>query len=335
MGSCLTRRTFLAAASGMLAVGSALPARKGRAAAGDRVRIATGLRAGFQSLGWIGAEAGIFNRLGLDVTFPKLEVGGPEAEAGLARGDWDVAETGTSPIIQGVLAGRDAVILLVPTASTARPSFLLARPGINEPRQLEGARIGVLTDTGQTTIGVRRALRLWGVTARLVPLGTFGKIYAALGAREIDAGALPFDYRFLGPREFGLTVLEAPGSGFQPAIVGATRKLIADNRPLVVRLVQGYVETIHFFKTRRAEAVPLLQRFLMFKDRKAVEDAYDYYAPLFQRLPRPATAGIQKLLDELAPNDPRARALSPEAVLDASFLDDLERSGFVTKLYGD
>ena len=335
METGLTRRGFLTTATGILAAGRYVGPRHA-AAATDRVRIVTGLRAGSQSLGWIGAEAGIFNRLGLDVTFPKLEVGGPDAEAGLARGDWDVAETGTSPIIQGVLAGRDSVILLVPTSPTSRGAFLLlARPGIAEPRQLEGARIGVLTETGQTTIGVQRALRLWGATARLIPLGTFGRIYAALGAHEIDAGALPFDYRFLGPREFGLNVLEAPGSGFQPAIVGATRKLIATNRPLVVRLVQGYVETIHFFKTRRAEVVPLLQRFLMFKDRKAVDDAYDYYAPLFQRSPRPTVAGIQTLLDELATSDPRARTLAPEAVLDASFLDDLERGGFVKRLYGD
>jgi hypothetical protein len=67
------------------------------------VRIATGLRATSQSLGWIGTEAGIFKRLGLDVKFPAMETAGPEAAAGLVRRDWDFAEVGGAPIIQGVL----------------------------------------------------------------------------------------------------------------------------------------------------------------------------------------------------------------------------------------
>lgn len=87
------------------------------------------------------------------------------------------------------------------------------------------------------------------------------------------------DYRFLGPREFGLNVIETPSSGFSSAAVGCTRQLIAAKRSLVARLVQGYVETIHFFKIRRAEVIPLLQRFLMFKHLRAVEEAYDFYAP--------------------------------------------------------
>jgi len=172
------------------------------------------------------------------------------------------------------------------------------------------------------------------VTATLVPLGTFGRIYKTLGAGGIDAGTLPFDYRFLGPREFGLTVIETPSPGFSSAAVGCTRRLIAAHRALVARLVQGYVETIHFFKTRRAEGIPMLQRFLRFKDRGAVEAAYDFYAPRFQPLPRPLAAGIQKLLEELARHHASAAALSFAAVTDGSFLDDLEQRGLFRRLYG-
>jgi ABC-type nitrate/sulfonate/bicarbonate transport system substrate-binding protein len=331
----MNRRRFLAATAGALTTGSwrgSVIAAEPHA--NDRVRIVTGLRATVQSLGWIGTEIGIFKRLGLDVEFPKLEIGGPDAAAGLVRGDWDFAETGSSPLIQGVLDGRDTVILLTPTipSPTGFP-VLLARPGIDGPAQLDGKRIGVLTETGQTTIGVRVALRKWGVTATLVPLRTFGNIYAAVGAGEVDAGALPLDYRFLGPREFKLNVIETPSTGFSSAAVGSTRQLITSNRSRVARLVQGYVETIHFFKTRRAEVVPLLQRFLMFNDRGAVEEAYDFYAPLFNPLPHPPAEAIQKLLAELAREQPSAAKLSVNDVVDSSFLDELERNGLMRRLY--
>ena len=330
----MNRRRFLAATAGALALSSSRRLLFAAATpTDDRVRIVTGLRATVQSLGWIGTEAGIFKRLGLDVAFPKLETGGPEAAAGLVRGDWEFAETGSAPLVQGVLAGRDTVILLTPTAPSSA-SLILARSEITEPTQLDGKRIGVLTETGQTTIGVRVALQSWGVNAVLVPLGTFGKIYAAVGAGEVDAGALPFDYRFIGTREFKLNTIKMPSVGFSSAAVGCTRQLIAVNRARVARLVQGYVETIHFFRTQRAEVIPLLQQFLLFKDRVAVEEAYDCYAPLFQPLPRPSAEGIQKLLAELARSQPDAAKLSVSSVVDMSFLDELERAGFVRHLYG-
>src|SRR5260370_36650497 len=103
-----------------------------------RARIASGFRATIQSLGWIGMEAGIFERLELDVSFPAVETGGPEAAAGLARGDWGVAEMGTASLVESVLAGDEAGILPPP----ARPAWpggpRPAPPRTPRPRQAAG-----------------------------------------------------------------------------------------------------------------------------------------------------------------------------------------------------
>jgi hypothetical protein len=45
---------------------------------GRDVRIAISVRATSQSLGWIGTEAGIFQRLGLSITFPAMETAAVE-----------------------------------------------------------------------------------------------------------------------------------------------------------------------------------------------------------------------------------------------------------------
>jgi ABC-type nitrate/sulfonate/bicarbonate transport system substrate-binding protein len=181
---------------------------------------------------------------------------------------------------------------------------------------------------------VRSALRTWGVSATLVPLGTFGAIYAALGSGEIDAGALSADYRFLGPRELGLRVLDTPAAGYVPVVVGCSRRLIATDRRLVAGVVQAYVDAIHFFKTKPREVIPVLQRFLMFKDRAAVEEAYGFYAPLLQRLPRPSAQGLLTLLQDLRRNRPSAASLSPADLVDPSFLDELKQAGYIESLYG-
>jgi ABC-type nitrate/sulfonate/bicarbonate transport system substrate-binding protein len=306
----------------------------GQAQPSHRTRIVTGLRATFESLGWIAMEVGIFKRLGLECTFPRLETGGPEAVAGVVRGDWDFAETGSAPYAQAALDGRDTVILLAAFAPLSTGMPILTRPAISDPHQLDGKRLGVLTDTGQVAISMRSALQTWGVSATLVPLKTFGAIYAALGFGEIDAGALPQDYRFVGPREFGLRVLDTPSPGYVPVVVGCSRRLIAADRRLVASVVQGYVEAIHFFKTKPAEVIPVLQQFLLFKDRTAVEDAYGFYAPVLQRLPRPSAQGLQTLLRDLQRNQPSTIPPSPTDMVDSSFLDELEQTGFIEAIYG-
>lgn len=331
----LTRRQFTTLTMGAVAL-DALPADvvAQQAAPQARVRIATGLRSALECLSWIAAEAGIFSRLGIDASV-KLEVGGPEAVAGLVREDWDFAEAGSSPFLQSVADGRDAVILLAGMMPSPQGLPILVRPSMSgKPSELEGKRIGVLTETGQVAVVVRAALREWGVNATLVPLDTFGKTYAALAAGEVDAGALPFDYRFLGPHEHGFKVIDTPGSGFIPAVFGCTRRTVAMRRELVARVVQGYVEAIHFFKTNRGDAIPLLQKYLGFSNRTAIEEAHQFFAPLFQALPRPSAAGIDKLAKELGRRIPAAASQTLATVSDTSFLDELERSGFVRKLYG-
>jgi ABC-type nitrate/sulfonate/bicarbonate transport system substrate-binding protein len=78
------------------------------------------------------------------MTLPAIAVGGPEAAAGLIRGDWEFAHTGAVPLAEEVLKGRDIVILATPTLEFPN-SFIMTRKGIMELAQLTGKKVGVLT----------------------------------------------------------------------------------------------------------------------------------------------------------------------------------------------
>ena len=54
---------------------------------GTQARIAVALRATFQCVAWIGAEAGTFSRRGIDLSFPTLEAGSPRTVVGLVNGE--------------------------------------------------------------------------------------------------------------------------------------------------------------------------------------------------------------------------------------------------------
>jgi len=333
MARHITARKFLQVTAAVIALAS-LHGNYDAMAQDHPVRIATAARATPMALGWIATEVGIFKQLGLNVTFT-IEAG-PKAAEGLIRGEWDFAETAGLPIIQGVLDGHDPAILLSTESPGPGLLFLVARSDITELGQLAGGRIGITAEAAQPGLLVRALLRKLGLTATLVPLGTYPKIYAALGSRQIDAGPLTAEYRLAGQRALRVNTLADLGAefGFQPAILSTTRRLIKSNRALVARVVEGYVRAIHLFKTDRSVIVPVLRRYLQVFDQETTEDIYAYYADRFRRLPLVSSQGIQSDLNQLAPKYPAARSMPVTDFTDTSFLEELERSGVLTRLYG-
>jgi ABC-type nitrate/sulfonate/bicarbonate transport system substrate-binding protein len=328
-----TRRNFLHVLAGSAAASAAsrIAWAQSSASATQAVRAATGLLATWQSIAWLGTETGLFKKYKIDMTLPAIAVGGPQAATGLLRGDWEFAHTGALPVAEEVLKGRDIVILSTPTIEFAN-SFVMTRKEFGNLAQLSGKKVGVLSETGQTSVAARLAIEKAGATATYLPLVKFEKIYAALASGEIDAGALPVDLRFSGQARYGWNAFALNEFG-TPSIFATTRKLIGSKRELVMSVMQGFVETIHLFKTRPDIVVPLLQRYLKIEDRKAVDDLHAFHVPLFQKVPRPSFPGMQKMRDFLVKKYPAAASLKEADIADSSFIDELEHSGFIDRLY--
>lgn len=301
-----------------------------------KVRMTTALRAPTHSLAWCGTEAGVFRARGIDVTFPVIETTGPEAVHGLARGEWDFCQTGTLPVVENFLNGGDAVVLF--RNALQHDNLCLAlRPELKSLAELHGKRVGVLSDatSGQTGINARLTLEKAGATATYVGLGGYGNIYKALIAGEIDAGPLPLHLRFAGERQYRWNIFSLAFGGAIPSVFATTRKLISSNRDLVLRVAQGFIATVHAFKTQPEVFIPLLQRFLNVSERQLVEDQHRFYAPLFPQVPRMALSaeGLQSIRNTFAAKYPAAQNLQEADFADSSIVDELEQSGFIAKLY--
>jgi ABC-type nitrate/sulfonate/bicarbonate transport system substrate-binding protein len=330
IGKPVSRRRFLGVVAGMTAAGP-LSAWSQAKASVRPVRAATGLRATWQSTSWLGAEMGIFKKHGIDMTLPAIAVGGPEAGAGVVRGDWEFAHTGALVVAEEVLKGRDLVILATPTEAFPN-SFIMTRKEITDLAQLSGKKVGLLTETGQTSVTARLTIEKAGAKASYLPLGKFDRIFAALAAGEIDAGALPIDRRFSGEGRYGWNAFPLNEFG-TPSVFATSRRLIASDRALVMDVMRGFVETIHLFKTRPDIVVPLLQRYLNIDDPKAAKEIHAFHAPVIRKVPSPLLTGMPKLREFLAKAYPSANALKEADIADPSFIDALEKSGFIDQLY--
>ena len=326
----LIRRNFLYLMVGAAAVPLAT-SRLAQARNMASARAATGLLATWQSTAGLGADLGMFKKHGVEMTLPAVAVGGPQAAAGLARGDWEFAHTGALPVAEEVLKGRDVVILATPTVEFAN-SFVMTRKEITDLSQLSGKKVGILTETGQTSVAARITVEKADARATYVPLLKFDRIFAALAAGEIDAGALSVDLRFTGEHRFGWHAFPISEFG-TPSIFATTRRHIASNRELVMNVMRGFVETIHLFKTRPDIVVPALQRYLDIEDPKVAEELHAFHVPLFRKVPRPSLGGMQALRDVLARKYPAAASLHESDIADSSFVDQLQREGFIDQLY--
>jgi ABC-type nitrate/sulfonate/bicarbonate transport system substrate-binding protein len=292
----------------------------------------TGVRATSQSIAWIGAKIGSFARQGLDVVFPGLEVTGPESVSGLLRGEWDFAQTGTVPVAEAVLNGGDAVIVLC-ASTRGDPIVVLTRPEITALAQLAGRTVGIPTDacSGQTGVMARLAVEQAGATATYVGLGTYRNILAALSKGEIDAASLPIDFRFV--KHGGNCWSCFPVQSSLPTVFATTRRLIADERDLVLRVLRGYIDAVHQFRTRADTIVPLLQVFLECRDSDGVERLHEHYASTLAIVPRPTLPqDMRGLRDLFCQRYPGARHLQEADLIDASLIEELEQSGCFPQL---
>src|SRR5581483_2640465 len=66
---------------------------------------------------------------------------------------------------------------------------------------------------------------------------------------------------------------------------------------------------------------------------QTVEDSYDTYKEDFISVPYPITKGLEATYEYVAQTRPEIRARKPEDFVDASFIGELDKSGFIKKLY--
>jgi len=112
------------------------------------------------------------------------------------------------------------------------------------------------------------------------------------------------------------------------------RKTIREDRAAVMEYMKTHVEGIHVFKAQKEFGLNVLAKYLKINNRKLLEESYNLYAPDFIPVPYPNTEGMKTSLEYVALTKPEVMKHKPEEFVDASFVSELDRSGFIRKLSG-
>ena len=291
-----------------------------------------------QAVMWVAKDAGIFRKHQLDVELVYLS-GGPRSMASLLSGQIQIIGTGGNSLVAANLKGAKDAVLIATTYNTLIFS-LMTRADIKEPKDLKGKIIGVSVLGSLSDFTLRTLLKKWSIDANrevaIRPIGGIPEILGAMLAKVLDGGVLspPSNLRAeaLGFREFadaGTLDIE-----YASTCYATTRRFIREKREVVGHFIRALIEAIHFMKTDKSGAVGIIQKYTKVQEPRVLEETYRAYALRYLvKAPYPTATGVATILESLISSIPEAKDAVPEQFIDASFLHDLDKSGWIDRLY--
>jgi hypothetical protein len=121
----------------------------------------------------------------------------------------------------------------------------------------------------------------------------------------------------------------------QVAVAFITRRsLIAQNLPVVSRFMRAMAESAKVLHTDKEIVFKVLSKYLRLDDRKVLDQAYNAEIKALEPRMELRLEAIQAILDDVGQIDPRAKKFKPQEFYDRRYLDELEKSGFMDKLWG-
>ncbi|HEX6437867.1 MAG TPA: ABC transporter substrate-binding protein [Candidatus Binatia bacterium] len=290
-----------------------------------------------QSLPWMADEAGLFKKYNIDFNLVFIS-SSSIVTAALLGGDAEMTLTGGIGNVIAYVRGSTDVVFVGGVKNVMTQS-LVAGGALKRPEDLKGKRIAVSRIGGNTHYFTIQALRRHGLEPNrdfsFMQSGGDPESLAALMTGNVEAAALtpPSDAKALANKFH--YVLYGPDLKIPYAATAfVTKRSVLTKRPQVIgNFMRAMAETAKLMQTDREFVYKVLGKYLRVTEKPILDAAYNAEIKALEpRLAIKAEA-IQATLDEIAPNDPRAKKISPEELIDRRYLDEMEKTGFFDQLW--
>ena len=279
---------------------------------------------------WVAQEEGFFKKNGLDVELVHIPSTSRAIQVMLA-GELQYSYMDGRNSVTAALKGAD-VVILAGVANRLVFSFM-ARPEIKSFSDLRGKKIGITrlgSSTHSVTLWVTNKAGLKPEDYQMLQLVDVPNILTAMMAGQIEAGALspPTNFR---ARKAGLNELmdlTKDGPEYVSVAIGSTRSFIKANEEMTRRFVRGYSEGVQFLKANKAAGIRAIQKYARIKDPEILEATYGEARAYIETVPYVTRKGMETIIAELAPTEPKAKTSKPDDFLDTRFVSQLEKDGF-------
>jgi ABC-type nitrate/sulfonate/bicarbonate transport system substrate-binding protein len=272
---------------------------------------------------WMAKEIGAFERNGLQVELVYIS-SGATAILALVGGSVQAALGASNAVIAATIKGAPIIAV---AGNSSRPGMQLwVQPEIQRAEQLQGKTLAI-TRFGSTsdfvTRLILRKLNLEGKTE----LRQFGGVVEAdLGFRARQAEGRVSSQ---SPGLQAKMLVDAADLGipFSMNLLAVSNDYLAKSPKSVEAIVRAYLEGIAALKTRKAQALKVLEKYMGQRGGSA-EMHHDFVMRYLDAVPRIDPAAVDTILEMVgAKGAPKAK------LYDNSIIDRLAQEGFTEKLY--
>jgi NitT/TauT family transport system substrate-binding protein len=287
---------------------------------------------------WVAEELGALKKYDIELEFVYIP-SSSAATAAILGGNVEIGLLGGVGIVNAYSSGATDVVFIGSIKNIMTQS-ILAKPEITRLEQLRGKRIGVTRIGSNTHFFTVQAFRRAGMNPDkdfiFIQTGGDNETLGALASGRIDAAtmlpptdgkaiALGFRYVVFGPD------IAIP---YAASTITSRRSVMARRGPVIGRFMRAMAEAAKIMHTDKDLTFKILGKYLRIDDRTLLDASYNVEIKALE--PRLALKheGIQSTLDEIAPTEPRAKAVKPQEMIDMRYLDEMEKSGFFDQIWG-
>ena len=281
---------------------------------------------------WIAADRNLFTKYGLNVDLRYIAPA--TATQALIGKNLDIINPGGEIVEAGL--NSEPVVYIAGIMNRAVMS-IYAKPEIASLADLKGKVLAVTVPGATTDFAARVLLQQARLTpgkdVKLIYLKGMVEILTGINQGNADAGI------FTSP-----TTLKAQHAGLKElvnvteqnipmihAALASTKEYVKTRRDDARRFLQAYLEGIKISRTDPEYTKQIIGKYTKTTDVADLENSYQTFLPAWERLPLVPAAAVQTMLNFAS--HPGAKTAKPEAFIDNSILAEIDKSGFIDKLY--
>jgi len=283
---------------------------------------------------WVGAEAKLFERHGLQVK--PIYLPRAAGRPALLSGDIQIYFSAGPPLVQMRLGGADVVVTSCVVHKLT--SKIMVTPAIQKVADLRGKVLAVANPGSASDFAAKLFLARQGMKPgqdiSLIYSGSTSAAFAALVNGRVQAifATSPND-------------LQAAQAGFKPLLeLGDLNIPYAGNcsaamRPYMIKqpermrsFVAGITEAIAYIRRRPTEAKGILQKYTRVSDPSILQHAYDSDTRYMEPVPRPTSEGTKTILENLGVSGRTAEQFVTEFNND-EFIKQITDEGLLKQIY--
>jgi NitT/TauT family transport system substrate-binding protein len=280
---------------------------------------------------WVTKEAKIFEKYGNHAQLIFIQ-GAASAAAALISGDAQVGMFSPQVVIETTMKGLD--LTMFGRLGNSMENRIFGKKGIASIKQVK--RIAISRFASNADFAARYLLQREGlkpdIDVAFLQVGNQSNRIAAIETNNADAAILTppmtLQARKMGfPLLLDASKLNIPYSSL---FFVSRKSYLAKNRGDMLNFTKAMIEGVHYYKANHEFSLKVLAKYMKVNDREVLEENFREYD--FPLKPYPNKEYFELPIQEVGKKDPRVLKENPERFIDASFVKELDASGFIDKL---